>query len=258
MPLPKPATVRISILLAVLVFIAFTSLHQRVYTRNWNQTLAVTVFPINGDNHLSTDAYIQSLSDKQFDAINRWGEREAKRHDLDLKTPFRVHLGEQIHKLPPTFPMRANPIDVLFWGLRFRYWAWRNTPQDDADLNRVRMFVVYQSGDNRPLQHSLGMQKGLMGLVYAYSLRQQSAQNNVVIAHEMLHTVGATDKYSVTGNPLYPVGFANILRSPLYPQRYAEVMAGRIPTSPFSSYMAESLRSVMINDLTAREINWVR
>jgi len=257
MPLPRPSTVRISLLLLILLIVGFTSLHQLVYSRNWNQTLEVTVFPINGDGHLSTDAYIKALHDRSFIAIDRWGKREAKRHDLDLTTPFRVTLGDQIHSLPPAFPENAHAVNVLIWGLRFRYWAWKNTPDDDAGLTRVRMFVVYLSGDDRPMQHSLGMEKGLMGLVFAYSLAQQSAQNTIVIAHELLHTVGATDKYGHYGQPLYPVGFANILREPLYPQRYAEIMAGRIPTSPRSSYMAESLRSVIVNTHTAREINWL-
>ena len=257
MPMPRLSTVRISMLLAVLVVVGLTSAHQLLYTRNWNQTLQVSVFPINGDGHLSTNAYIRSLSNDTFSVINRWGEREANRHDLALQSPFNVVLGEQITELPPTFPVNGNPIDVLFWGLRFRYWAWQNTPDDDANLTRVRMFVMYHTGDDKPLQHSLGMQKGLMGLVHAFSLPEQTAQNNIVIAHEMLHTVGAIDKYSSFGNPLYPQGFANILRQPLFPQRYAEIMAGRIPTSTYRSYMAESLRSVIVNEYTAREINWL-
>lgn len=258
MSLPRFATVRVILLLACLLVVGFTSAHQLVYTRNWNQTLEVSVFPINGDGHLSTDRYIQSLSDEDFSIINRWGEREAKRHQLNLAKPFNVTVGQQISVRPPAFPQNANSIDVLFWGLRFRYWAWRNTP-DEGSLTRVRMFVVYQSGeDDRPLQHSLGMQKGLMGLVYAFSLKQQTAQNNIVIAHELLHTVGAVDKYNNMGGPLHPVGFANPERVPLYPQRNAEIMAGQIPTSAGRSYMAESLRSVIVNPYTATEINWIQ
>lgn len=256
MALPQFATVRVTLLLTCLLIVGFTSVHQSVYTRNWNQTLNVSVFPINGDGHLATDEYIQSLSNDTFDDINRWAEREARRYDLDLRIPFHVTLGEQIMRHPPALPPNANAIDALFWGLRFRYWAWKHTP-DEGSLTRVRMFVVYQTGeDNQPLQHSLGMQKGLMGLVYAFSLEKQNSQNNIVIAHELLHTVGAIDKYTEYGTPLYPVGFANPARTPLYPQRSAEIMAGRIPTSSSSSYMAESLRSVIVNRYTAAEINW--
>ncbi|ASJ76690.1 hypothetical protein [Granulosicoccus antarcticus] len=254
---PRFATIRLLVLLACLVVVGFTALHQRVYSRNWNQTLEAVVYPINGDDHLATNSYIQNLNSDDFAIINRWGEREAERYALALPTPFKVTLGEQISNLPPTFPDKANAVKVLIWGLRFRLWAWRNTP-DDGGLTRVRMFVVYQTGeDNKALQHSLGMQKGLMGLVFAYSLHKQTAQNNIIIAHELLHTVGATDKYNAYGGPLMGIGYANSNRIPLYPQRNAEIMAGRIPTSSSSSYMAESLRSVVINTYTASEINWI-
>ncbi len=258
MRLPSFATIRITLLLAFLVVAGLVSAHQHIYTRNWNQTLNVTVFPLNADGYLATDRYIRRLSDGSFASINSWGEREAKRHDLALAVPFDVKLGEQIKKLPPAFPDNPNTVDVVLWGLRFRWWAFRNTPDDNQGVNRVRMFVMFQEGeDNKPLAHSLGMQKGLMGLVYAYAQPSQTAQNNVVIAHELLHTVGAIDKYENYGNPAFPFGYANPDRRPLYPQRVAEIMAGRIPTSQYTSYMAESLRSVVINDYTASDINWI-
>ncbi len=258
MGLPKFETVRISLLLVALICFGFMSLHQLIYTRGWNRTLQVTVFPLNADSHLSTADYIDTLDDDTFKAIDQWAEREAERYDLDLKTPFNVSLGPQIYNLPPAWPDNANPVAVLFWGLRFRWWAFRNTPDDGAGLTRIRMFVMYHDGkEDKVLAHSLGMQKGLMGLVHAFADHRQTAQNNVVIAHEMLHTVGAIDKYSIGNTPLYPIGFANPQRQPLFPQRNAEIMAGQIPTSHYSSYMAESLRSTIVNPYTASEINWV-
>lgn len=258
MQLPKFSTIRQIVLLTALLIVGFVSLTQLIYTRNWNQTLQVTVFPINADGHLSTADYIGSLSDNTFSIIDDWAEREARRFDLDLQMPFEVKLGEQIRHLPPPWPENDNEVAVLFWGLRFRWWAFRNTPDDGGGLTRIRMFVMYHAGDDdKPLMHSLGMQKGLLGLVHAYALHGQTDQNNVVIAHEMLHTVGAIDKYSEYGTPMYPIGFANPERYPLFPQRYAEIMAGRIPTDNGSSYMAKSLRSTQVNEYTAYEINWL-
>jgi len=258
MRLPSFANIRVTVLLLVLLSLGFVSLTQLVYTRSWNQTLNVTVFPINGDGDLVTADYIASLSTSDFTIIDKWAEREAERHDLNLSKPFKVSLGEQIKNKPPPWPENDHAIAVLFWGLRFRWWAARNTPDDNGDLTRIRMFVIYHSGaEDETLAHSLGMQKGLMGLVHAYALHEQTDQNNVVIAHEMLHTVGAIDKYSEYGSPMYPAGFANPQREPLFPQRYAEIMAGRIPTEYGSSYMAKSLRSAQINQFTANEINWI-
>lgn len=259
MRFPKFATIRVTLLLIGLLVVGFISLTQLVYTRNWNQTLDVTIFPINGDGHLATADYINSLSDRSFSIIGQWAAREADRHDLDLQQPFRVSLGEQINTGPPDWPENDNPVAVLFWGLRFRWWAFRHTPDDGGGLTRIRMFVVYHEGDeNKALPHSLGLQKGLLGLVHAFAQPGQTAQNNVVIAHEMLHTVGAIDKYSEYGGPQYPIGYAQPFREPLFPQRYAEIMSGRVPTSYGSSYMAESLRSAQINEYTALEINWLQ
>lgn len=249
---------RITVLLIILVTLGFISLTQLVYTRNWNQTINVTIIPINADGHLVTADYIDSLSTNTFSVIDRWAEREAQRHSLNLETPFKVSLGDEVNELPPAWPANDNWLAVLTWGLRFRWWAYQQTKDNHEGLTRVRMFVMYHEGDSdEPLAHSLGMQKGLLGLVHAYALHDQTAQNNVVIAHELLHTVGATDKYSQYGTPQYPSGYANMYRDPLFPQRYAEIMAGRIPTSEVTSYMPESLRSTQINQFTAREINWL-
>jgi len=258
MSLPSFSSIRVTILLIVLLCVGFVSLTQLVYTRNWNNTLQVTVFPINADGHLITSDYIRNLDSDAFSIIDRWSIREARRYDLDLHQPFKVSLGEQIKKLPPPWPENDNEIAVLFWGLRLRWWAMRNTPDDGGDITRIRMFVMYHSGESdKVLAHSLGLQKGLIGLVHAYALDEQTAQNNVVIAHEMLHTVGAIDKYTEFGTPMYPIGYADTQREPLFPQRYAEIMAGRIPTSYASSYMAESMHSTQINEFTANEINWL-
>jgi hypothetical protein len=259
MKLIRFKTIRITLLLGCLAAVAATSAHQREFTRNWNQTIDVTVFPINADNSATTRRYISKLSDKDFAIIDRWGEREAKRHNLILAQPFRVSLGDTVNTMPPTFPSNASSISVLFWGLKARYWAWKNTPDDGGGLTRVRMFVMYQAGkENTALQHSLGLQKGLIGLVHAFSSDRQAPQNNIVIAHELLHTVGALDKYDNEGNPALPIGFANPTQSPLFPQRRAEIMAGRIPRAAKQSEMAQSLRHVVINPYTATEINWIK
>ena len=251
--------IRIALLLGFLIIVGFTSAHQREYTRNWNQPLSAVIYPINADGYLSTSDYIAGLKGKNFAVINEWAKREAARYDLDLPNPVNVTLGEQLYKQPPAWPDNDNPVAVLFWGLRFRWWAYRNTPDSHDDITQVRLFVMFHdAADNETLAHSLGMQKGLMGLVHAFADRRSNAQNNIVIAHELLHTVGATDKYNSWGHPEYPKGYVNSARKPLHPQRNAEIMAGRIPVSHGQSYMAETLNSVQINSYTAAEINWIQ
>jgi hypothetical protein len=124
----------------------------------------------------------------------------------------------------------------------------------------VRVFVLYHDPDRvTRLSHSLGLQKGLIGVVNAFASEKQAAQNDVVIAHELLHTLGATDKYDPrTNQPVFPDGYADPQRQPALPQEYAEIMAGRVPVTADRAEMPDGLDAVLIGAKTAREINWVR
>src|SRR5262249_43264658 len=112
---------------------------------------------------------------------------------------------------------------------------------------------------NLRLAHSIGLQKGLLGVVNAFASAAMDAENNVVITHELLHTFGATDKYDPASNrPLFPEGYAQPTARPLYPQRKAEIMAGRIPINPEQAEAPRGLDEVVIGGRTAQEINWLK
>ncbi len=136
-----------------------------------------------------------------------------------------------------------------------RLWSYQNAI--DSDNSTINIFVRYQQVDDlKPMAHSLGLQKGLIGVVNAYAVKHYQEQNNIVLAHELLHTVGESDKYNLkTGQPIYPEGFAN--SDVLYGQSRAEIMAGKIPLSENDSVMPESLRNCVIGSKTAAEIGWV-
>jgi hypothetical protein len=109
------------------------------------------------------------------------------------------------------------------------------------------------------LPHSTGLQKGLIGVVNAFAASDLEGSNNVVIAHELLHTLGATDKYDPSGNlPLFPDGYANPEARPRVPQKRAEIMAGRIPISETQAETPAGMAQVVIGARTAREINWTK
>lgn len=257
--IPPWSQLRLWTLLGFLLLCIAYSTYQMTYSRNWGKALDVVIYPIAAQDNKATDKYIAGLSDRTFRSIDMWMAQQAKAHGLPNPAPIKTRMGEEITKLPPEFPAEPSPMKVLLWGLRMRWWSAMNTP-DDPDLSwrSIKIYVVYHDGspDTLSVPHSLGLQKGLIGLVHGYASRVQTAQNNVVIAHEMLHTVGATDKYNAYGSPVFPHGYANPNRSPLHPQRSAEIMAGRIPLSRYNSVMAFSLRSSKIGATTAEEINW--
>jgi hypothetical protein len=122
----------------------------------------------------------------------------------------------------------------------------------------VRLFLLYRDPERTPvLPHSTGLAKGMFGFVNVFADRSMQATNLVVTAHELLHTLGATDKYDpATNQPSMPAGFAEPDRQPLYPQSLAELMAGRIPISPTEATIPSSLRSVVVGPATAAEIGW--
>jgi hypothetical protein len=81
--------------------------------------------------------------------------------------------------------------------------------------------------------------------------------NNAVIAHELLHTLGATDKYNpADDSPRFPDGYGDPRQVPLYPQLFAELMAGRRMLSASRWVQVRSLDEAVVGPATAREIRW--
>ena len=138
-----------------------------------------------------------------------------------------------------------------------RYWAYSRDNYEGPPKD-IQMFVVYfDPKERQQLDHSLGLEKGLIGVVNAFASEEMAAQNNVVIAHEFLHTLGATDKYDLrSGLAIYPHGYGEPELQPRYPQKLAEIMGGSIALSPTERRMPESLDETVVGPLTAREINW--
>jgi hypothetical protein len=122
------------------------------------------------------------------------------------------------------------------------------------------MFLLYHDPAlASSLPHSAGLQRGLTAVVHLFASRPQEAQNRIVMAHELLHTFGATDKYDLaTGLPKYPDGSAFPQLLPRYPQHAAEIMAVKAPLSATEARMPDSLADERVGPVTAREIGWIR
>ena len=250
---------RILLLLVVMVAAALYTQGQMLRTTNWLEPLEVAIFPINGDQNNKTATYIDTLHDIDFRDIDEFMAKYAKKYDLHLRQPTRVYLGREISELPPAPPTPEDSVMTkMLWSLKLRFWAWQNTPDDKSNYTRARIFVIYHQGEpDKALPHSLGLQKGLIGVVHAFADNKQAKQNNIIIAHELLHTVGASDKYHPDGTPVFPEGYAKPDRKPRYPQYKAEIMAGRVAIGPHQAAIPKSLRYVVIGDKTASEIGFI-
>lgn len=251
---------RILLLLSIFIALAFYAKTQKLKSRSWSKPLQVVIYPINTDSSSVVEAYINQLDDTVFDEIDNFFQKEAGYFSLITSQPTITRVGVALFEHPPTPPKApANFAEIAWWGVKFRYWAYRNTPDDESNLHRVRIFVHYHEAlEGKKLQHSLGLDKGLLAIVHAFASENQEQQNNIVIAHEFLHTVGASDKYSANNQPIFPHGYAEPDNHPLFPQVMAEIMAAKIPLSETQSKMAENLDQCVIGDKTAEEINWVQ
>ncbi|MEQ1601966.1 MAG: hypothetical protein ABL885_09390 [Methylophilaceae bacterium] len=224
---------------------------------DWEKTLYVNLYPINADGSNASAKAIRNLASGQQEEMESYFSEEATRLGLPLRKPFAIRLGSEVKALPPEPSFGA--LNTLFWSLKFRCWAFQHSPETKVPAN-IRLFVLYHDPATHPvLKHSTALSKGRVGMVNVFADSAYIKQNDVIIAHELLHTVDATDKYNLEDNqPIYPVGYAEPDKKPLYPQQVAELMAGRRPISEAQAEIPESLAQTLIGDLTAREIGWFK
>lgn len=246
---------RIFILLLILAGVALATERAKTQSVEWKYTLPVTVYPINGDGSTVTAAYLRALTLQNFKPIEVFMQDEAERYGRNSQASIEIRLGNIIETQPPEPPRDGSLLEVILWSLNMRWWAYRNT---DTSGTQVRLFLLYFDPALTPkVGHSIGLQKGLIGRVNVFASRDMAQQNNVIITHEFLHTLGATDKYDIASNqPQYPDGYAEPDLKPLLPQRFAEIMAGRTPVSQSEAYTPPSLSDTLIGSKTAQEINW--
>lgn len=248
------------LLLYVLLFVAVGAWISRAGTRDWDDTLHVNVYPVNGDGSTAAADWIARLEETDFEPVERFVQTETERYGRQLDRALDITLGPQMETNPPRPDEDANVLQVMAWSLHLRWWAWRATRDDGVPEPDIKLFVRYFAPqDDVVLDASLGLEKGLVGIVNAFASRAMQGSNQVVIAHELLHTLGATDKYDPqTALPLVPAGLAEPDRVPLYPQRRAEIMAGRVALSPTVARIPRNLERTLIGPLTATEIGLVR
>ena len=249
---------RYLVLLLILLGLSAHKLYKNSHVRSWQQTLSVVVYPSNGDGLASTEAYIRSLRTPNIEEIARFINSEAHRYGVKNVAAIDMQLGDSSFGVPPSLPRNRNALSNIIWSLYFRGWTNIKLYASAASVPDIALFVVFfDPNHSKQLDHSIGLAGSMTARINAFADRKYQGSNNVVIAHELLHTVGATDKYDAeTNQPLLPHGFADPQKSPLYPQRQAEIMGGRIPVGPHTAIMPQNLQQIVVGRSTALELYW--
>lgn len=252
-------TLRVTLLLLVLAGAAVSTVWGRWQARAWRAPLVVALIPVDADRSPATAAYVAGLRVAAFASVERFLADEGARYGLGLAQPVQLVLAAPLEVLPPAPPAARGALDAILWSLQMRAWSWRHGDVAGADP-LVRLYLLYHDPARSPrLAHSLGLQKGRIGVVQLFASSAQEAPNALVATHELLHTLGATDKYDpATGQPLYPDGYAEPAREPLLPQALAEIMGGRIALDTRRAVIPEGLEQARVGERTAREIGWLR
>jgi len=247
---------RYLILLLILLFVSVNEILNKTRSTSWENPLWVRIYAVNGDGRAATDRYIDSLTAQSFEMIEKFVNREARRYGFKTEV-IDVAYNGRLQAGPPQPPSGQNLLENVWWSLKFRAWATYRGWSSDSEAGDIELFVSYYDTETtQSLRHSVGLQDGLIGIINAFADASYKGSNQVVITHELMHTLGATDKYTPGNLPIHPRGYAEPYRNPLYPQRKAEIMGGRIPLSVQDSKIPGSLIEVVIGIYTASEINW--
>jgi len=251
--------IRIAVLLTILLVVAGNQFLTGSRFSSWEKPLWITIYPVLADPGADIRRYAESLEPDSFREIGVFIQQQAARHGRQLENPVVIQVARPLTSLPPELPAENSGLSVALWSLKMRWWSFRNGGQDGLAPDDIRMFVLFQKRkSNGPLERSVGIQNGSYGVVNAVASRQMTARNRIVITHELLHILGASDKYDLyTGQPIAPDGLANPGQSPLYPQNRAEIMGGRIATSATRWRRPATLKSCVIGAKTAAEISWL-
>lgn len=252
--------VRIAFLLLILAVAAWSNLYDRWSTTDWDETLYVGVFPIDDARTAAAESYVRNLADADVADIEAFFSEEAGRYGIEIRQPVRVMMYPPVREPPPHRDADSGVIATMWWSLKMRMYANRASRESGRPPPQVRIFVHFHDpASTLQVPHSVGLQKGLVGVVHAFADAGTRGSNNVVITHEILHTLGATDKYDPeTLHPADPQGYGDPAQLPRYPQRFGEIMAGRRAVSPHEAEIPGSLAEMLVGEATALEIGWVR
>lgn len=249
---------RIFVLLMILATVAQQTFLDKA-DLEWKDNFYVALYPVNADGSESVGQYIKTLSKGDFEEIETFFAEEGDRYNIGMRRPIAVQLGQVVDQMPLPPPSNGSALQTMMWSLSFRWFAWNNSPTVPVKPD-IRLYLLFYDPDTHStLAHSTALSKGRIGRVNLFGDQSHAKQNLVIVAHELLHALTATDKYDLsTGLPTYPEGYADPDKQPLYPQDFAELMGGYVPISESEKSIPKSLGQTLIGHQTAREIGWIK
>jgi hypothetical protein len=254
--------VRVSVLSLVLVAVLIYAARDRARRsarREWQRPLNVALILLQEPE--VRPAALARLQ-QRVEALEAVLEAEFARYGGD----FRPIYFRQFGPVPEASPVPVAASQPSLWqtlrlSLELGAFARANDraaglDRDDYD-GKIYLRLSAPLSQRRSLVEGLGEDGGRIA-VTNLELREDSADFGLfVVAHELFHLLGATDRYDAEGKALLPDGLGEPGLLPRYPQRRAEVMARGRVISPGVEEPPAQLEELSVGSLTAAEIGWL-
>lgn len=257
---------RVSILLGILVVVvlwAVRDVRSRRARTDWSATLDVAVVLVHvAGQRPVTEPSVRALR-ARTPALEQRLAAELLRHRGAGPPPFRFKvLGPVDVATGPPAPASDGVVDLAKQALDLASWLRDVDPRAGVvpDHYDARIYVAARAPatEVRSSVEGRSEQGGRIGMVDVELDEGMADVTLFVVAHELLHTLGADDAYDGAGRARVPDGLVEPERVPLYPQRFAEIMARSRPISATVEVLPESLDELAVGAVTARAIGWTR
>ncbi|MBX3190949.1 MAG: hypothetical protein KF819_28395 [Labilithrix sp.] len=254
---------RVAILLTILGLVllyAWRDVRMRAARNEWDHTLYVAIVLVRVEP--IDDAAIAAMRER-VPALEDRLASELARYRSASPRPFRFNLAGPVDAgAPPPAPPGEGAVDLAKHTYALSQWLNGVDERAGVVANRfdARVYVTIRRPRQaeRTLVEGRSEQGGRIAVVDVELDAEVPDLPLIVAAHELMHTLGATDKYDAQGRTLSPRGLAEPDRSPPFPQRFTEIMARNRPVSPSEEKVPDGIHEIAVGPVTAREIGWTR
>jgi hypothetical protein len=249
---------RVTVLLTVLVVVLLWGAHDwsdRRARTTWCKPVRVALVLVEQEK--VPEHLLALLTARSFELERRLA-REYTRYTGREGTPIELVVRGPV-RTPSPPPALAGDRLLQLLSHVVRQWRWTSALDSRAHVELgfdSRVYLVLKPAQGLTVVEGQSERGGRVGIAQADIDAASVDFALFVVAHELLHTLGATDKYDDTGRSRFPSGFAEPQRVPLFPQPGAEVMARNVPISSRSERPPETLEELYVGEATARELGW--
>jgi hypothetical protein len=251
--------IRIAVLLAILALVlayAWRDVRGRKLRTEWTAPVNVAIVLLRTDR---LEPGTLELVTSALPALEARLAEELARYRGGSMKPFRfTAFGPIDLETRPPKPGEGL-LDTLSYSYELFFFLRRidkSVALDRGEFDSTIYLVTRRPRGDRAFIEGTSEQGGRVGIVEVDLDHGMAPFALFVATHEILHTLGATDKYDTSGRALVPDGLGEPERVPRYPQRFAEVMARNLVLAPGKERPPKTLDELRIGPVTAREIGW--